>query len=280
VDEETQQPSLRHEVQSHYGTGYEGERLRQGKSRLEFARTQIILQRFLPPPPAQLLDIGGGPGVYAAWLAGRGYQVQLLDPVPMHVDQAREASRRQPAHLFLAELGDARSLPYQDSLADAVLLLGPLYHLTRRDDRLLALREARRVLRPGGVLFAASITRFASLFDGLRYGFLDDPEFVRIVERDIRDGQHRNPWNHPGYFTTAFFHHPDELAQEVAEAGFTLDAVLAIEGPGSLLPDLDTWWQDSSRRERLLHVIAAVEREPSLLGASAHLLAVARRPDA
>jgi SAM-dependent methyltransferase len=163
-------------------------------------------------------------------------------------------------------------------VADAVLLLGPLYHLTERDDRLLALREARRVLHPGAVLVAAAITRFASLFDGLRFGFLDDPAFVRIVERDLTDGQHRNPGDHPDYFTTAFFHHPDELAQEVTEAGLTLEAVLAVEGPGWLLPDLDEWWRDIGRRERLLHLIAAVEREPSLLGVSGHLLAVARRP--
>lgn len=266
------------QIQSHYGTGYERERLQRGGSRLEFARTQIILRRFLPPPPARVLDVGGGPGVYAAWLASQGYQVQLLDALPLHVRQAQEVSRRQPAYPFLAELGDARALPYHDLVADAVLLLGPLYHLTKRDDRLLALREARRVLRPGAVLFAAAITRFASLLDGLRFGFLEDPDFVRIVERDVTEGQHRNPGDHPDYFTTAFFHHPDELTQEVTEAGLTLEGVLAIEGPGWLLPDLDEWWRDIGRRERLLHLIAAVEREPSLLGMSGHLLAVARRP--
>lgn len=279
MGEQTRRPGLLPEIQSHYGTGYEGERLQRGGSRLEFARTQMILQHFLPPPPAQVLDIGGGPGVYAAWLAGQGYQVQLLDPVPVHIKQAQEASRRRPDSPFLADLGDARALPYQDRVADAALLLGPLYHLTERDDRILTLREARRVLRPGAVLVAAAISRFASLFDGLRSAYLDDPDFVRIVERDLVNGQHRNPGDHPDYFTTAFFHHPDELAQEVTESGLTLEAVLAVEGPGWLLPDLDEWWRESERRERLLHLIAAVEREPSLLGVSAHLLAVARRPE-
>jgi ubiquinone/menaquinone biosynthesis C-methylase UbiE len=279
VDEETRRFSLLPEIQSHYGTGYEGERLQRGGCRLELARTQIILRRYLPPPPARVLDIGGGPGVYAAWLASLGYQVQLLDPIPVHIEQAQEASRRQPASPFLAELGDARALPYQDRVADAVLLLGPLYRLTERDERVLALREARRVLQPGAVLVAAAISRFASLLDGLHSAFLNDPAFVRIVERDLTDGQHQNPGDHPHYFTTAFFHHPDELAQEVSEAGLTLEAVLAVEGPGWVLPDLDEWWRDSERRERLLHLIAAVEREPSLLGMSGHLLAVARRPD-
>src|SRR5204862_445674 len=103
------------------------------------------------------------------------------------------------------------------------LLLGPLYHLTEPSDRLAALREAHRVLRGGGIIFAAAISRFASALDGLVRGFLHDEQFVRIVERDLKDGQHRNPTEHPAYFTTAFFHHPDELRAEVEEAGFRLE---------------------------------------------------------
>jgi ubiquinone/menaquinone biosynthesis C-methylase UbiE len=266
------------ETIAHYGTGYERDRLRAGTSRIELARTQDILRRVLPSPPAHILDIGGGPGEYAAWLAREGYEVQLLDAVALHVEQAVHAAARQPDHPFSAMHGDARALPYDDRSADAVLLLGPLYHLTERADRLQALREVRRVLRPGGVVAAAAISRFTSLLDGLWNGFLDDPDFVQIVERDLRDGQHRNPANHPGYFTTAYFHHPDELAEEINAAGLELESVRAVEGPAWLLPDLDHWWENETRRERLLAYLAEVEREPSLVGASAHLLAVATAP--
>jgi SAM-dependent methyltransferase len=279
MDGRERQPQLPPETVAHYDTGYEGERLAQGMSRLEFARSQELARRYLPPPPATILDVGGGPGAYAAWLAREGYQVQLLDAVPLHVAQAREASDRQPDHPFSAEIGDARALPYADASADGVLLLGPLYHLTARDDRLHALAEARRVLRPGGVVLAAAISRYASLFDGLKHGFLDDPAFVAIVARDLRDGQHRNPDDRPGYFTTAFFHHPHELAEEVTSSGLVLDAVLAVEGPGSLLPDLDPWWNDKRRRALLLRLIAQVESEPSLLGMGGHLMAVGHRAD-
>jgi SAM-dependent methyltransferase len=201
----------------------------------------------------------------------------LLDAVPLHVAQANEASARQPEHPFTAEVGDARALPYGDASADAVLLFGPLYHLTERGDRLRALGEVRRVLRPGWVVLAAAISRYASLFDGLKYGFLDDPDFMPIVERDLRDGQHRNPGDHPDYFTTAFFHHLNELADEVASARLALDSVLAVEGPGALLPDLDDWWDGDQRRERLLSLIERVERESSLLGMGGHLMAVGHR---
>ncbi|MGH2617943.1 MAG: class I SAM-dependent methyltransferase [Thermomicrobiales bacterium] len=276
--ENADQPRLPAETIAHYGSGYEWERLADGTSRLELVRSQVLLSRFLPPAPATVLDIGGGPGAYAAWLAREGYQVHLLDAVPLHVTQAREASAQQPDHPFTAAVGDARALPYGDESADAALLFGPLYHLTERGDRLQALAEARRVLRPGGVVLAAAISRYASLIDGLKRGYLADPGFVRIVERALDDGQHRNPQDHPGYFTTAYFHHPDELAQEIVAAGLSLDAVLAVEGPGSLLPDLSPWWDDPQRRDLLLAFIARVEAEPSLLGMGGHLMAVGRRP--
>jgi len=265
-------------IAAHYGSGYEAERLQQGVGRLERERTREILHRFLPPAPAVVLDVGGGPGGYACWLAARGYHVHLIDITPLHVELARQASARQPdAPLAGAEVGDARALPREAQTTDAVVLLGPLYHLTDRADRLQSLREAHRVLRPGGVLVAAGISRFASTFDGLCRGFLKDPQFAEIVRRDLTDGQHRNPTGRPEYFMDTFFHHPDELRTEVAEAGFADARVYGVEGPGWLLPDFDAWWESGEYRDRLLQLARALEAEPSLLGASAHLMAVATR---
>lgn len=264
------------EVRAYYDRGDERDRLLAGDGALELARTRELLERYLPRPPAAVLDVGGGAGAYAAWLARRGYRVRLVDPVPLHVEQALAAAADQPDAPFAAVVGDARSLAEADGSVDATLLLGPLYHLTERAERIAALGEARRVVRPGGRVVAAAISRFASLLDGLRQGWLDDPAAVRLVERDLRDGQHRNPERRPEWFTTAFFHHPDELRDEVAAAGLALEALLGIEGPGWLI---DGAWSDPRRRAGALRAARAVEREPSLLGLSAHLLAVARRPD-
>ena len=256
------------EIAAHYAEGVELERMSGPTSRIEFARTQELLERFLPRRPAAVLDVGGGPGAYAGWLAERGYRVALVDPVPLHVE---EATRRGG---FTATLGDARHLEHDDASFDAVLLLGPLYHLTERADRLRALTEAGRVLRPGGPVAVAAISRFASLLDGLVSGYLADPAFRAIVERDLAEGQHRNPDRRDAWFTTAFFHHPDELRAEVEEAGLALEGVFGVEGPGWLLPHL---WDDPEGRESLLLAARAIESEPALLGLSAHLLAVATR---
>lgn len=267
-----------HEMVTYYQESDEAQRLTRGVGQLELARTQELAMRYLPPAPAVILDVGGGAGVYACWLARQGYEVHLVDAVPRHVQQARQASLAQPDHpLASMTVGDARRLDQPDASADAVLLFGPLYHLTSRRDRVAALREARRVLRGGGLALAVGISRFASAIDGLFQGYLDDPEFVNIVQRDLASGQHRNPNNCPGYFTTAFFHHPNELAAEIEEADLRHKRTLAIEGPGCLLPNLDAHWRDPGRRERLLGAIRWLEDEPSLLGISAHMMAVARK---
>lgn len=267
------------EAAAHYASGYEAERLMGAGSRIELARTQEIVLRHAPPPPAVVYDIGGGPGVYARWLAGRGYTVHLVDALPLHVEQARRASEERPdAPLASATVGDARQLPFAEASGDLALLLGPLYHLTERADRIAALCEARRVLRPGGLVVAAAISRFASTLDGMRQGFFADPDFVAIAERDIHDGQHRNPTNHPDYFTTAYFHHPDEPRAEVVEAGLIHMATLAVEGPAWLAQWVLDAWDDPTSRERVLAVLRRIEAEPSLLGASAHLLTIARAP--
>lgn len=276
-----QSETLAMEIIAHYSQGVERDRLFQNRSRLERERTQEILRRHLPSSPATILDVGGGPGVYACWLASLGYEVHLVDAVPLHIEQARQASQEKPDyHLASIRLGDARSLDRANASADAVLLLGPLYHLTEREDRLRCLREARRVVRPDGVVFAVGISRFASLFDGLASNFLDDPEYERIVEQDLANGQHRTAPDRP-YFTTAFFHHPDELRLEVQEAGLAVEEVVGIEGPGYwIVRDFDAWWSDPARHERLLGAARAVEHEPSLIGLSAHIMVVARRTQA
>lgn len=262
----------------YYRESDEASRLRTEYFQLERERTRELISRHLPPPPARILDVGGGAGVYACWLASSGYEVHLIDPVAKHVEQARAASAQQSDHpLASAEVGDARRLNHDDGSVDAVLLLGPLYHLLEKQERLACLREARRVLRPGGLLWGAGISHFASLFDSLAHGFFTDPHFAPILTRDLEEGQHRNPTRNPVYFTDAYFHRPGELCREFLAAGFQIVELVAIEGPGWLARDFDRLWNDPFQRKRLLETVRKVEREPSVLGATAHIMAIGRK---
>ena len=243
---------------------------------------QELISRYLPAPPGLVLDVGGAAGAYSCWLARGGYEAHLIDPVAKHLDQAREASAAQPDHpIASVSQGDARNIVWGDGTADGVLLMGPLYHLTSRDDRLLALSESRRVLRRGGVLFAMAINRFASLLDVLNRGLIDDPILLQMLERDLREGQHRSPLPGgeyvplAGYFTTSFFHRPEELESEIAEAGFAIKELAAVQGPGWLTRELQERWSDEDRRGLILDLVRLVEHEPTLLGVSPHFVVIA-----
>jgi ubiquinone/menaquinone biosynthesis C-methylase UbiE len=266
------------DISAHYASGYEKDRLNAGSGKLERLRTHELLKRLLPAAPATILDVGGGTGSYACFLAEQGYEVHLVDITPAHVELARKASESQPqAPLASAEVGDARMLPQPSAKVDAALLFGPLYHLTERDDRLQALREAHRVLKSGGVCLAVGISRFASTLDGIRRGLLKDPWFAAIAKQDLANGQHRNPTGNPEYFMDTFFHHPDELRDEIATVGFGICGVYGVEGPSWLLQDFDTWWDDPELRERLLQIARDVETDSALIGASAHIMVAARK---
>jgi SAM-dependent methyltransferase len=157
-------------------------------------------------------------------------------------------------------------------------LLGPLYHLTEAADRAKALAEAVRVLKPGGWFFGAVISRWASVLDGLARDLFQDPRFMTIVERDLAEGQHRNPTERLDYFTTAYFHRPADAVAEAAAAGFADARIYGIEGPGWLLHDAGERMNDPRRRADLMEFAGRLESEPAVQGVSAHLLVVARKP--
>ena len=255
---------LSEEILTYYQNKPEQERFSGGLGVLEFARTREIITPLLSSAPRVVYDIGGGTGPYARWLVDQGYEVHLLDAAPHHVEMAGEVPG-----LASAVHGDARSLPFADASADAVLLLGPLYHLTEKEDRLQVLREVKRVLRPGGRVFAAGISRAAYALTGTQRGWLFEEDFLPHVHEQLRSGVHQTPTAHPERFTTSYFHRPDELAEEVREAGFQLEGLVGLEGPGWTIPDFKEVVMESDKREKLLELAKLLENIPDL---SPHIL--------
>jgi SAM-dependent methyltransferase len=253
-------PRLDPDVLAYYRLGGETTRLTgTGEGRLEFLRTQDVLRR-LVPEAATVLDVGGATGVHAAWLAGDGHRVHVVDPVPEHVVTAAGLAG------VTAEVGDARRLTQSDDGVDVTLLLGPMYHLVTEDDRTRALAEAVRVTRPGGLVIAATVSRFAAWYDKSR--LREFPEWARMLERVRDTGVLRD---HRG-FTGAYLHRPEEIRAEFAAAGLTAPRQFGVEGALWMSAGLDEDLADESHREALLAGLRDMESEPSLLGVSAHVL--------
>ncbi|WP_199841132.1 MULTISPECIES: class I SAM-dependent methyltransferase [Actinomycetes] len=223
----------------HYGTETtESARLvRSPHGRLEFLRTQELVRRAIPPTGQRVLDVGGATGVHARWLAADGHSVHVVDPVPRHVAEAAEIEG------VTAEVGDARTLPWPENSADVVLLMGPLYHLTDSGDREQALAEARRVLRPGGIVVAAAISRYLSVMETGTNGQLTE-ELTPAVRALIDTGRYDG---HVG-FVPAHFHTADELRDELETAGLNRISVYGVEGPA--WPALDVAGIENSTHAR------------------------------
>jgi SAM-dependent methyltransferase len=262
----------------HYAQGDEQNRLQSGPGLLEFARTIEILQRHLPTSPARIADIGAGAGPYSVWLAQLGHQVVARDLLPAHVEQLRAAAHDKGL-LIDAEVGDARELNLVDSSVDAVLLLGPLYHLITRAARLQCLREAVRIVRPGGIVAATAISRWAVLLDGvlrLRLGE-GDPTFPALIDQAVGTGV-LAPLS-PGGFA-GYVHRPQAFRKEAEDAGLSIVSLESVEGAGAYLPDLEERWKSPAAREAVLDVARRCADVPEMLGIGSHLLLVAtRRPD-
>jgi SAM-dependent methyltransferase len=259
------------EMQAYYALGKERDRLASGVGRVEFARTIDVVGRTMPAPPATVADIGGGPGRYTDWLVERGYTVVHRDLVADHVHQV--TSRHGAAVDTL--VGDARALDLPDGSVDVVLLLGPLYHLLDRADRLQALCEARRITRHGGMVHAAAISRWAPRLHGMLVDRVHHtyPALAHVID-DMEATGRMPPITQGGF--TGYAHTPGELRDEITEAGLALESLVPLEGITVALPDLDQRMDDPVEQALLLGTLRAVEHVADIVGIGPHLLATAR----
>ncbi|MEV0672024.1 class I SAM-dependent methyltransferase [Mycobacterium sp. NPDC050441] len=262
------QPDLDLRIQEYYTSRFtESERLRtrSAQGRLEFERVQELIGARIEPR-SRILDVGGATGVHAAALAEQGHEVVLIDPVPDHVAAARRCGT------FVADIGDARELAFPDDTFDVVLVFGPLYHIASQHMRIRCIREARRVTRSGGWLFAAVITRFAchavnTLGREELTGTPYPAELIALLERGDAPASVRFPGGH--------FHTSEELLQEMATAGLPDAEAHAIEGANGFaleeLPDVD-----EEIHQAALSLVRLSGHLPGIRDMTNHLMGIAR----
>ncbi len=262
-------PKLDTAIEQYYSKGKEQERLNEHP--LERDRTLMILKKMMPRAPAVVLDIGGAAGAYAFPLTSQGYEVHLIDPVPLHIEQALNFECISSIKLASCSIGDARHIEREDQCADVILLFGPLYHLTSQSDRLKVLKESHRLLKPGGILFAVGISRFATFMDSVYKEVFGSKK--EIIERELVTGIHHKIAEE---FDFGYLHTSSELKNEIEQSGFQAISILAIEGPVWHKELMANLWENQNQWKSLLSTIEKIETEESIIGASAHIMAVAQ----
>jgi len=259
-----------------YYNKYEQENERITRSPLEFIRTKEIISRFLPENPIKIIDLCGASGHYSYWLAQKGHEVHLMDLSERHINEATNNEKEYNVKLASVTCGDARSLKWKDETFDMILLMGALYHLQEKQDRMQCLNEAYRILKKGGTAIFAYISRYASMIDGFKNGYINDPEFCKIMDNDILTGRHNNPGNKPGYFTNAYFHSTYDVNNELMYANFQNILLYAVEGFGNLIFNKKHLENDENQK-KLLHYIKKTEQDMEMIGISDHWLAVCKK---
>lgn len=276
--------SIDEDVLAGYNAGIEKNRLHTDLGLIEFERTKELLMEHLPKPPAVLYDIGGGYGEYAWWLSSLGYEVHLFDISETNIEMAASLKAEYPCvNLHSAEVADARCIKRPDESADAILFMGPLYHITEESERLLALSECYRLLKPSGNLFSAAITRFATLLwattvYGTKNRLLEEDEFMKMVTRELMNGEHIKPES--GSYRgmgRSHFHSPAELESELATAGFSNTVIHGVVGGAWLAPNIDELWKGKKSREARMRSVRLLDTQKDILGLSTHLLAISKK---
>jgi SAM-dependent methyltransferase len=227
----------------------------------------------LLPAGARVLDLGGGPGRWTVWLAERGHQVVLADLSPAMLEIARrEIAAAGVSERVEAIVGaDARDLAeWQSESFDAVVALGPFYHLVAAGDRERAAQECRRVIAPGGRLFATVMPRYGWLVQQLLVrGSAGIPQAQAI----LRDGVHRGEG---GTLADGYLFRPDEVAPFFEAHGFRTERLLASQGFLALIQEqvAELQERDPAAHAALLEIAAATAADPSIHGVAGHLLYV------
>jgi ubiquinone/menaquinone biosynthesis C-methylase UbiE len=260
-------------IKRFYDTDAHTEWERLDRHRTEFAVTIRALAEFLPEPPAKILDIGGGPGRYAIALSQQEHDVTLVDLSQESLVRAAKHAEAANVRLTAIEAGNALDLSAHPSSAyDAVLLMGPLYHLINLEERRAAVQEARRLLKPNGRIFAAFLTRYSALrvcAERFPQWLFENQDYA---DRIMATGMHQGEWG----FTTAYYAHIHEIEPFMEANGFSTLQMVGCEGIvahdeeriNALEGDAREWWADLNYR---------LGKDALLHGAATHLLYIGHK---
>lgn len=261
------------DIAGFYDRDPEHEHRRLERHQLEYEMTWRYLRRYLPER-GSVMEIGAGTGRYMVELARQGYAVTAVDISAALLQKCKErladAGLDKQARLMVADARDLTAV--EPSAFDAVLLMGPLYHLVLEADRRTVLHQARQRLKPGGLIFSAWVSRLGMLGDLIRkypHWIEDEPEVNSVMARG------RDPDDYPRGGFRGYFARVSEIVPLHEGAGFETVLLAGME-PVISADDESYNRLEGTRRDKWLDLLFEISTDQSIIGASRHLLYIGK----
>jgi len=269
-------PLVSKNIDYFYTKASEETRLDKGMGIFEFERTKTLISRYLSNSKLNIIDVGGGTGKYSKWLAQQGHHVHLVEPILKHIYIAKSRSS-ELKHPFKVHHGEAKALKFANQYADLIILHGPLYHLQSKMDRQDVIKEAKRVLKPGGIILGFAINYTASTLVGLMNGLIHKPSFFNMCVDELTTGIHNPPEDFPWLLAEAYYHTPQKLKNEFTEQTLIHLNTIAVEGMAWLDHKYFTNMLHPKHKNTLSELIKTTESDPYLLSFSPHMMIAVKK---
>jgi len=263
-------------IEIFYNKVSEETRLEKGMGVFEFERIKSLIEKYLSTSSSKILDVGGGTCKYVKWLAKKGHDVHLVEPVAKHLQLAENRAKKLK-NKFFVHLGESRKLDFPNNYADLILLHGPLYHLQRKEDRESTIIEARRVLKNGGIILGFAINYTASTLVGLLNGLIHKRSFFEMCKNELTSGIHNPPDDFPWLLTEAYYHKPEQLKEEFLQQDLTYLNIYAVEGMAWLDKDFFANMGNLKKRKTLIELLQITENDSYILPFSPHMMIAVKK---
>ncbi len=269
-------PLISRNIEIFYNKVSEETRLNKGMGVFEFERVKLLIEKYLSSSTLKIIDIGGGTGKYSEWLAKKGHQVYLVEPIPKHIKLA-EGRASKLKNKFYVQAGESRKLEFKNNFADLIILHGPLYHLQKKEDRELTISEAKRVLKNDGIILGFAINYTASTLVGLLNGLIHKNSFFKMCKEELTTGIHNPPDDFPWLLAEAYYHKPEQLKAEFINQGLTYINTYAVEGMAWLDKEYFANMLNNKKQKTLLELIKITENDNYLLPFSPHMMIAVKK---
>lgn len=263
-------------IEDFYNKASEETRLEKGMGIIEFERIKSLIEKYIPSTTSKIIDIGGGTGKYSEWLARKGHQVYLVEPVFKHLQIAKQRTNKLK-NKFQVKLGESKKLDFPNKFADLIILHGPLYHLQKKEDRDISIKEAKRVLKNNGIILGFAINYTASTLVGLLNGLIHKKSFFEMCKSELTTGIHNPPDDFPWLLAEAYYHKPEQLKNEFINQELTYLNTYAVEGMAWLDKDYFTNMLNNKKKKNLMDLIQITENDSYILPFSPHMMIAVKK---